>query len=152
MRILQVRILEWVALASSRVSSPTQGSNPGLPYCRRFLYHLSHQGCHAAAAKLLQSCPTLCDPIDRSPPGSPSLGFSRQEHWKGVAIAFSNACMHAKSLQSCLTPCDPIDGSPPGSPVPGILQAGILEWGAISIEASKSKIQEICIICPLGYN
>ena len=35
----------------------------------------------AAAAKLLQSCPTLCDPIDGSPPGFPSLGFSRQEHW-----------------------------------------------------------------------
>ena len=37
-----------------------------------------------------------------------------------------------KSLQSCLTLCDPIDGSPPGSPIPGILQAGVLEWGAIS--------------------
>ena len=35
----------------------------------------------AATAKSLQSCPTLCDPIDGSPPGSPSLGFSRQEHW-----------------------------------------------------------------------
>ena len=39
---------------------------------------------------------------------------------------------YAKSLQSCPTLCDPIDGSPPGSPVPGILQARILEWGAIS--------------------
>jgi len=38
----------------------------------------------AAAAKSLQSCPTLCDPIDRSPPGSLSLGFSRQEHWSGL--------------------------------------------------------------------
>ena len=36
------------------------------------------------------------------------------------------------SLQSCPTLCDPIDGSPPGSPVPGILQARILEWAAIS--------------------
>ena len=43
--------------------------------------------CHAAAAtaaKLLQSCPTLCDPIDGSPPGPPSLGFSRREHWSGL--------------------------------------------------------------------
>ena len=39
----------------------------------------------------------------------------------------------AKSLQWCLTLCDPIDGSPPGSPVPGILQARILEWVAISL-------------------
>ena len=39
----------------------------------------------AAAAKSLQSCPTLCDPIDGSPPGSPpSLGFSRQEYWSGL--------------------------------------------------------------------
>ena len=38
----------------------------------------------------------------------------------------------AKSLQSCPTLCDPIDGSPPGSTVPGILQARILEWVAIS--------------------
>ena len=38
----------------------------------------------------------------------------------------------AKSLQSCLTLCDPIDGSPPGSSVPGVLQARILEWVAIS--------------------
>ena len=38
----------------------------------------------------------------------------------------------AKSLQLCLTLCDPIDGSPPGSPIPGILQAGTLEWIAIS--------------------
>ena len=40
----------------------------------------------------------------------------------------------AKSLQSCPTLCDPIDGSPPGSPIPGILQARILEWGAIVIQ------------------
>ena len=33
----------------------------------------------AAAAKSLQSCPTVCDPIDGSPPGFPSMGFSRQE-------------------------------------------------------------------------
>ena len=38
----------------------------------------------AVAAKLLQSRPTLCDPIDGSPPGYPSLGFSRQEHWSGL--------------------------------------------------------------------
>ena len=39
---------------------------------------------YAAAAKLLQSCLTLCNPIDGSPPGSPSLGFFRQEHWSGL--------------------------------------------------------------------
>ena len=38
----------------------------------------------AAAAKSLQSCPTLCNPIDSSPPGSAVPGFSRQEHWSGL--------------------------------------------------------------------
>ena len=38
----------------------------------------------------------------------------------------------AKSLQLCLILCDPVDGSPPGSAIPGILQARILEWVAIS--------------------
>ena len=42
------------------------------------------------------------------------------------------AAAAAKSLQSCPTLCNPIDGSPPGSAVPGILQARILEWVAIS--------------------
>ena len=46
----------------------------------------------ATAAKSLQSCLTLCDPIDGSPPGRahhrriPSLGFSRQEHWSGLPL------------------------------------------------------------------
>ena len=48
----------------------------------------------------------------------------------------------AKSLQSCPTLCDLIDSSPPGSPVPGILQARILEWDAISFSnAWKWKVK-----------
>ena len=43
-----------------------------------------------------------------------------------------SAAAAAKSLQSCPTLCDPIDGSPPSSPVPGMFQARILEWVAIS--------------------
>ena len=46
------------------------------------------------------------------------------------------AATAAKSLQSCPTLCDPMDGSPPGSPVPGILQARILEWVAISFSSA----------------
>ena len=44
----------------------------------KIIYKLS-----AAAAKSLQSCPTLCDPIDGSQPGS-SVRFSRQEYWSGL--------------------------------------------------------------------
>ena len=86
----------------------------------------------AAAAKSLQLCLTLCDPIDGSPPGSPVPGILRARILQWVAGSFSNACMHAKSLQSCPTLCDPTDGNPLGSPVHGILQARILEWVAIS--------------------
>ena len=51
----------------------------------------------AAAAKSLQSCPTLCKPRDGSPPGSPSLGLSRQEHWSGLPFP---SPMHKKKKES----------------------------------------------------
>ena len=46
-----------------------------------FPHSLPSSAAAAAAAKSLQSCPTLCDPIDGGPL---SLGFSRQEHWSGL--------------------------------------------------------------------
>ena len=45
----------------------------------------------AAAAKSLQSCPTLCDPIDSSPPGSPVPWILKAKTLEWVAISFSNA-------------------------------------------------------------
>ena len=45
----------------------------------------------AAAAKSLQSCPTLCNPIDGSPPGSPIPGILQARTLEWVAISFSNA-------------------------------------------------------------
>jgi len=83
-----------------------------------------------AAAKSLQSCPTLCDPMDSSPPGSPPLGFSRQEHWSG--LPFPSPMHESEVAQSCLTLSDPMDCSPPGFSVHGIFQARVLEWGAIA--------------------
>ena len=76
----------------------------------------------------------------------PSVGFSRQEYWSGVPLPSPlndhAPAAAAKSLQSCPTLCDPIDGSPPGSPIPGILQARILEWVAISFSnAWKWKVK-----------
>ena len=59
----------------------------------------------------------------------------------GLKLVFAAAAA-AKSFQSCLTLWDPIEGSPPGSPVPGILQARILEWVAISFSnAWKWKVK-----------
>ena len=48
-------------------------------------------GAAAAAAKSLQLCPTLCDPIDSSPPGSPVPGILQARTLEWVAISFSNA-------------------------------------------------------------
>ena len=75
----------------------------------------------AAAAKLLQLCLTLCDPIDSSPPGSSVPGILQARIVEWVAISFSNASMHAKSLQLCPALCDCMDSSPPGSSVHRIL-------------------------------
>ena len=54
---------------------------------RSLLYELAA----AAAAKSFQSCPTLCDPIDGSPPGFPTPGTLRARTLEWVAISFSNA-------------------------------------------------------------
>ena len=51
-------------------------------------------------------------------------------------VADYAAAAAAKSLQSCPTLCDPIDGSPRGSSVPGILQARVLECGAIAFSGA----------------
>ena len=88
----------------------------------------------AAAAKLLQSCLTLCDPIDGSPPGSPVPGILQARTLECVASSLQ--CMKVKSesevTQSCPTPSNPMDCSLLGSSVHGIFQARVLEWGAIA--------------------
>ena len=85
----------------------------------------------AAATKSFQSCPTLCDPIDSSPPASPIPGIlqARTLEW---GCHFLLQCMKVKSesevTQSCPTLRDPMDCSLPGSSVHGIFQARVLEW------------------------
>ena len=87
----------------------------------------------AAAAKLLQSCPTLCDPT-RLPCPWDSPGKNT-----GVGCHFLLQCMKVKSqsevAQLCLTLCDPMECSPPGSSVQGIFQARVLEWSAIALSS-----------------
>ena len=102
----------------------------------------------AAAAKSLQSCPTLCDPIDGSPPGSPVPCKNT-----GVGCHFLLQCMKVRNesevAQSCPTLCDPMDCSPPGSPVPGIFQARTLEWGAIAFSACPGSLVTVAASdCP----
>ena len=80
--------------------------------------------------KSLQSCPTLCDPIDGSPPGSPVPGILQARTLEWVAVSFSNAWKWSRSV--CPTHSDPMDCSLTGSSVHGIFQARVLEWGAIA--------------------
>ena len=111
---------------------------PALAACSR--YHGTSRDVPpaAATAKLRQSFPTLCDPIDGSPPGSPVAGDSPGNN-TGVGCHFLLQCMTVKSesevAQSCPTLIDPMDCSLPGSSVHGIFQARVLEWGAIAFSA-----------------
>ena len=97
-------------------------------------YILLHFWLAAAAAKSLQSCPTLCDSMDCSPPGFPVPGILQARTPEWVAISFS---MHesekwkwSRSVVSALS--NPMDCNLPGSSIHGIFQARVLEWGAIA--------------------
>ena len=101
------------------------GTNP-----RQKCSHISS----AAAAKSLQSCLTLCDPIDGSPPVSPCPWDSPGKN-TGVGCHFLLQYVKVKSesevTQSCPTLSDPMDRSLPGFSIHGIFQARILEWGPL---------------------
>ena len=79
-----------------------------------------HSYFFTAAAKSLQSYPTLCDPIDSSLPGSSFPGTLQARTLEWVAISFSNAWKW--KVRSCSTLSNPMDCSLPGSSVHGIFQ------------------------------
>ena len=83
-----------------------------------------------SAAKLLQSCPSLCNPIDCS------IDLDSPGKNTGVGCHFLLQCMKVKSesevAQSCPNLREPMNCSPPGSSIHGIFQAKVLEWGAIA--------------------
>ena len=95
----------------------------------------------AAAAKLLQSCPTLCNPIDSLPPGSPIPGILQAKTLEWVAISFSNSLKWKVKVKllSRVRLSDLMDCSLPGSSVHGIFQARVLEWGAIAFSERWNK-------------
>ena len=98
---------------------------------------------HAHAAKSLLSCPTLCDPIDGSPPGSPVPGILQARTLEWVAISFSNAWkwkVKVKALSHVRLLATPMDCSLLGSSIHGIFQARVLEWGAIAFKCRASLI------------
>ena len=86
--ILQARVLEWVAVSFSRGSSHPRDQTWVSCIAGRFF---TNWATTAATAKSLQSCPSLCDPINGSPPGSAVLGILQARTLEWVAISFCNA-------------------------------------------------------------
>ena len=116
-RILLTRILRWIATPSSRGSSWLRDQT-----CISCIAGRVYDWA-TGAAKSLYSCPTLCDPIDGSPPGSSVPGTLQARTLEWVAISFSNAWkwkVKVKSLSCVRLFCDPLDCSLPGSCVHGI--------------------------------
>ena len=89
----------------------------------------------AAAAKSLQLCPTLCDPIDGSQPGSPVPGILQARTLEWVAISFYNAWkwkVKVKSLSRVLPSATPWTAAHQAPPSMGFSRQEEVEWGAIA--------------------
>ena len=92
--VLQARMLDYVVMPSSRGSSRPRDqavSFMSIALAGGFFTTRNTWEAHAAAAKLLHSCPTLCNPIDSSPPDSTIPGILQARTLEWVAISFSNA-------------------------------------------------------------
>ena len=84
--IFQARILEWVATSFSRISSqPRDWTQVSLIVDRCFTIWATRE----SESEVTQSCPTLCDPVDCSPPGSSVHGILQARILEWVAISFS---------------------------------------------------------------
>ena len=95
----------------------------------------------AAAAKSLRSYPTLCDPIDGSPPGSTIPGILQARTLEWVAISFSNAGkwkVKVKSLSRVRLLVTPWTAAYQAPPSMGFFQARVLEWGAIAFSNNET--------------
>ena len=135
-KLNQNEVLFWLLICSN------QSLNSLLPFKIKFLlkvvklcFNYVHSlfsslfypkgGSKSAAAKSLQSCPTLCNPRDGSPPGSPIPGILQARTLEWVAISF-NAWkwkLKVKSLSHVQLFRDPMDCNLPGSSIHGIFQA-----------------------------
>ena len=92
----------------------------------------------ATAAKSLQSCPTLCDPIDGSQPGSPVPGILQARTLEsGLPLPSPMQKSESEVAQSCLTLSDPMDCSPPGSSVHGFSRQEY--WSGVPLPSPTKK-------------
>ena len=101
-------------------------------------------GAAAAAAKLLQSCLTLCDPTDGSPPGSPIPGILQARTLEWVAISFSNAWKWKNKVKLLsrvrllVTPWTAVYQAPPS-----MGGARVLEWVAIAFSVAGAILAQL---------
>ena len=107
--ILQARILEWVAISCSRGIFPNQELNLGLLHCRQILYQLNYEGSPLSVcfSSVAQSCPTLCDPMNRSTPGLPV-------HHQ--LLEFTQT--HVNQVSDAIQPSHPLSSPSPPAPNP----------------------------------
>ena len=101
----------------------------------------------SAAAKSLQSCLSLCDPIDSSSPGSAVHGILQARTLEWVAISFSNAWKWKVKVKS-LSPVwlsDPMDCRLPCSSVHGSFQTRVLEWIVIAFSLLPLQLSKLNI-------
>ena len=132
--VLKRNIQKWGLSVSSTACILT--TEKGIWY--NFYPDLSVRHQVKVAAKSLQSCPTLCDPIDGSPTGSPVPRILQARTLEWVAISFSNAWkwkVKGKSLSHVRLFATLWTAAYVGSSIRGIFQARVLEWGAIAFSA-----------------
>ena len=139
-----IRVSFWPhGLQHARLPCPSP--TPGASVCplSRWLYPTI-----SSSVVPFSSCPQY-RPASGSFPMSQLFAWGDQSTGVSASASVWEA-LAAKSLQSCPTLCDPIDGSPPGSTIPGILQARILEWVAISFSnAWKWKVWSHSVVSDL---
>ena len=100
----------------------------------------------AAVAKLCQSCLTLCDPIDGSPPGSPIPGILQVRTLEWVAISFSSAWkwkVKVTSLSRAWLLAMPWTEAYQAPSSMGFFQARVLEWGAIAFSPTLTAYAQV---------
>ena len=114
--ILQARILDWVAITFSRGIFPTQESNPGLPHCKRILYHLS-EITFMKFVKSLSRVQLFAIPWTVAHQAPLSVGFSRQEYWSGLPFPSPGDLPNPETEpRSPALWADALSSEPPGNP------------------------------------
>ena len=113
-----------------------------LPFLGPGGFMFCHGWCTAAAAKWLQSCPTLCDPIDGSPPGSPIPGILHARTLEWVAVSFSNAWKwkgEVKSLSHVWLLATPWTAAYPAPPSMGFSRQE--DWSGVPLPSPMVDVQ-----------